>query len=116
MIISHGHYDHSGGFKKLINLLNKYSKLVVGEEFFKAKYKMTDKQTYKYNGNSFDEKYILEHNIPLKKVKEGIFYITDNIMVFHHFLRKNDIEKRNEKFYIIEKNLSSHDNVNDEVE
>ncbi|HKM04554.1 MAG TPA: MBL fold metallo-hydrolase [Lachnospiraceae bacterium] len=115
MILSHGHYDHSGGLKKLINLLNEYPKLVVGAEFFKPKYKMVDEQTYKYNGNPFDEKFILDHNIPLKKVEEGIFYITDTIMVFHHFLRKNDFEKRNEKFYIMDKNLSTHDDFDDEI-
>lgn len=115
MIISHGHYDHSGGLKKLVNLLNEYPKLVVGAVFFKPKYKMIDEQTYKYNGNSFDEKFILDHNIPLKKVEEDIFYITDTIMVFHHFLRKNDFEKRNEKFYTMENNLSIHDDFDDEI-
>ena len=115
MIISHGHYDHSGGLKKLVNLLNEYPKLVVGAEFFNPKYKMIDEQTYKYNGNPFDEKFILDHSIPLKKVEEGIFYITDTIMLFHHFLRKNDFEKRNEKFYIMENNLSTHDDFDDEI-
>lgn len=115
MIISHGHYDHSGGLKRLINLLNEYPKLVVGSEFFRAKYKKVDEQTYKYNGNSFDEKFILDHNIPLKKVEGGIFYISDRIMVFHHFLRKNDFEKRNDKFYILEKNFVTHDDFDDEI-
>ena len=37
MIISHGHYDHSGGLKELVNLLSEYPKFVVGSEFFKPK-------------------------------------------------------------------------------
>ncbi len=115
MIISHGHYDHSGGLERLINLLGEYPKLIVGAEFFKPKYKMIEEQRYKCNGNPFDEKFILDNSIPLKKVEEGIFHITDTIMLFHHFLRKNDFEKRNEKFYFMENNLSMHDDFDDEI-
>lgn len=115
LIISHGHYDHSGGLKEVMKQLGKYPILVVGAEFFKAKYKMIKEETYKYNGNPFDEKYILDHNFPLRKVEEDIFYIRDTIMVFHHFLKKNDFEKRNEKFYIMERHLISHDEFDDEI-
>ena len=51
----------------------------------------------------------------MKKVEEDIFYITDTIMLFHHFLRKNDFEKKNENFYIMENNLSMHDDFDDEI-
>lgn len=115
MIISHGHYDHSGGFKKLISGLNKYPKLIVGEEFFYPKYKKNDEKTYKYIGNSFDEKFILDHNIPLKKATEDILYIDGRVMVFHHFFRNNDFEKRNEKFYIKRNKLTIHDDFDDEI-
>ncbi len=115
MIISHGHYDHSGGFKKLVSGLNKYPKLIVGEEFFYPKYKKIDEKTYKYIGNSFDEKFILDHNIPLKKVTEDILYINGRVMFFHHFFRDNDFEKRNEKFYTKRNNLTIHDDFDDEI-
>ena len=115
MILSHGHYDHSGGIKKLVNMLSKYPKLIVGAEFFKPKYKIVDEQTYKYIGNTFDKKFILDNNIPLKKIEEDIFYITDNIMVFHNFSRTTNFEKRNQKFYITENNVSTHDDFDDEI-
>jgi len=115
IMISHGHYDHSGGLKKLVNLIDEHPELIVGADFFKAKYKMIDEQTYKYNGNSFDEKFILDHNIPLKKIEEDVVYLTEKIMVFHHFLSKNDFEKRNENFYVMEKGLYVHDDFGDEI-
>ena len=115
IMISHGHYDHSGGLKKLVNLLDEYPELIVGADFFKAKYKMIDEQTYKYNGNSFDEKFIRDHNISLKKIEEDVVYLTEKIMVFHHFLSKNDFEKRNEKFYVMEKGLYVHDDFGEEI-
>mgnify|MGYP001199820156 FL=1 len=115
IIISHGHYDHSGGLKKLVNKLSKYPRLIVGEEFFKPKYKRIDKQTFKYNGNPLDEGFILDNNIFFNMVKEDIFYISENIMVFHHFTRRNNFEKRNDKFFIVEKDLIIHDDFDDEI-
>jgi len=115
LIISHGHYDHSGGFKKLISTLNNYPKLVVGSEFFKPKYGKINAQKYKYIGNRFDETYILEMGIPLKKVTEDLLYLTDTIILFHHFLKKTDFEKINKKFHIREKTAYVHDMFDDEI-
>ena len=100
VIISHGHYDHSGGFRKFIEVVEKSPKLIVGEEFFAPKYKRVSENEYKYNGNSFDETYIKNKQIPLIKVKEDILYLTKNIMVFHNFARRTDYEKLSNKFYI----------------
>ena len=96
-------------------MINKYPKLIVGNEFFKPKYKMIEEKVYKYNGNPFDEKYILDYNIPLKKVNEDILRITDTIMMFHKFSRRNIFETRNEKFYYKEKSTYIHDDFDDEI-
>ncbi len=100
VVISHGHYDHSGGFRKFIEAVEKSPKLIVGEEFFEPKYKRVSENEYKYNGNSFDETYIKNKQIPLEKVKEDILYLTKNIMAFHNFERSTDYEKLSDKFYI----------------
>ena len=100
VVISHGHYDHSGGFEKFVAEVGRIPQLIVGEEFFRPKYKAVSENEYKYNGNSFDEEYIRKNDIPLKKVTENIYYITENIMVFHNFRRSTDYEKTSEKFLI----------------
>ncbi|MDW5300291.1 MAG: MBL fold metallo-hydrolase [Sedimentibacter sp.] len=115
IIISHGHYDHSGGFRKLINELNNKVEVIVGAEFFNKKYKLLDVQTYKYIGNSFDENYILEKCIPLKKIEDNVHYISENLMLFHHFERKTDFEIRNDKFFIDDENVKIHDEFEDEI-
>ncbi len=58
VVLSHGHYDHSGGFRKLVDKVGNSYKLIVGEKFFNNKYKLIERDTYKYNGNSFDKEYI----------------------------------------------------------
>jgi 7,8-dihydropterin-6-yl-methyl-4-(beta-D-ribofuranosyl)aminobenzene 5'-phosphate synthase len=114
-IISHGHYDHSGGFVKFVNEIGKFPPLIVGEEFFKPKYKILDALEYKFIGNSFDERFLYENHIPLRKVKEDMKYLTDHIIVFHHFSRYTDYEKRNSRFYIKENSKYISDNFDDEI-
>lgn len=102
VILSHGHYDHSGGFRKFIEAVEKSPGLIIGEEFFKPKYKRVSENEYKYNGNSFDEIFIKNKQIPLRKVKEDIIYLTKNIMVFHNFDRSAEYEKLSDKFFILD--------------
>ena len=100
VIISHGHYDHSGGFMKLVSTVEKLPNLIVGEEFFWPKHKRLENGSYKFNGNSFTEEYCKEQKISLLKVHEEFFPLTERIMIFHHIERKNDFEQRNGKFFV----------------
>lgn len=115
ILISHGHYDHSSGLKILLNDLKKSPSLIVGDGFFKPKFKIMDASNRKYTGNSFDENYILEQKIPLIKVEAKVLHLSESVMVFHHFDRKNDFEKRNEQFYFIENELAIEDDFEDEI-
>ena len=98
-VISHGHYDHSGGV----------------EEFFKPKYKTIDVPGYQYNGNSFDEEFIASNQISLRKVKEETSYLTDHLIVFHHFSRYTNYEVRNRRFFIKENSKFMPDDFDDEI-
>jgi 7,8-dihydropterin-6-yl-methyl-4-(beta-D-ribofuranosyl)aminobenzene 5'-phosphate synthase len=99
-IISHGHYDHSGGIERFVSESCKKPVFFVGEEFFRPKYKRADVSDYKYIGNSIEEDFFVKNQISLKKVKEDMVYLTDRILLFHHFSEYTDYEKRNDKFYV----------------
>lgn len=100
VLLSHGHYDHSGGFRKFAGKFKETYKFVVGKNFFNSKYKLIEEGTYKYNGNSFDENFINKNNISIKYIEEYVYYISENIMVFSNFKSSNDFELLNQKFRI----------------
>lgn len=115
VVLSHGHYDHTGGFEKFVEKYYNSYKLILGKSFFYNKYKLVDKDNYKYIGNSFDKKYIHQKNIPVKYIEEDIYYITENITIFSNFKRKNSIEKINKIFKIKQDGSYVVDDFSDEI-
>ena len=115
VILSHGHYDHSGGFRKLVEDTSKSFKLLVGNGFFNKKYKLIEGESYKFNGNSFDEEFASQNNIFIKYINEDLFNITEDIIIFSNFERKNDFEILNRKFYIKKNDKYVIDDFSDEI-
>lgn len=115
VMISHGHYDHSGGFRRLVEETSNSYKLIVGEGFFNKKYGAIEGNNYKYLGNSFEEEYIHKNNIAIKYIKQDIFYINENIMVFTNFKRNNNYELPNKRFQIKQDENYILDNFCDEI-
>lgn len=114
VILSHGHYDHSGGFKRLVKSLNPKTNLLVSEEFFLKKYKRLD-DGFKFNGNSFDRDFVFENNINIEFIKEDFKKISDKIYLFKNFKVFNDFEKIEDCFYLKKDNDFIKDDFKDEV-
>ncbi len=115
VILSHGHYDHSGGFRKLVENTNNSFKLIVGNGFFSKKYKLLESNEYKFNGNSFDEKFINMNNISTKYINQDSFNITEDVLLFSNFERNTDFEMLNKKFYIKQNDEYRIDDFSDEI-
>lgn len=114
-IVSHGHYDHSGGVMKTIDLLRPDTKMYVGSEFFEKKYKILEDKSSKYNGNAFTENDISDKSVKLIKLNEDVTVISGNIIIFKNFKRKNDFEKINSKFVIKKDGEIISDDFFDEI-
>lgn len=100
VVLSHGHYDHSGGFKRLIKEINPNIKLFIGKDFFNPKYHKVDKDRYDYTGNPFDKEFLQNNNIETKYVSEDMIYITENLMLFSNFNINPEFENTIERMYL----------------
>ena len=103
-LVSHGHYDHSGGVMKTVELLDDRTKMFVGKGFFAPKYKKLEDGTYKYNGNLFAEAELTEKLnekcIVSSQLDEDVTYIDDKIVIFKNFKSNTGYEKHNPDFMI----------------
>lgn len=115
VIISHGHFDHGGGFRDLMEEINPDIKLYVGKGFFDEKYNLMEGGDYEFKGNSFDESFLQEHNIPVEYVHEKMINLTENLMLFTNFDRDEKFENINEIMYLKKDGEYSLDDYNEEV-
>lgn len=100
IIISHGHYDHSGGVMTLLSEIEKPLPFYVGEGFFAPKYKQLSDGSYRYNGNPFTEQDLPAEKTDLRRVRKNVTYLTDKILLFKNFPAVSGFEHKNDKFVL----------------
>ena len=96
VILSHGHYDHTGGVPELLSLINKETPVYAGKEFFLPKYKRLEDGTWKYNGNPFEKEQLPK----LHYIEEDVTVLSENLYLFKNFARGNNFETVNPKFFV----------------
>jgi 7,8-dihydropterin-6-yl-methyl-4-(beta-D-ribofuranosyl)aminobenzene 5'-phosphate synthase len=113
IVLSHGHYDHSGGFPSMVDLTDRF-KLWLGTGFFTPKYgKRND--SYEFLGNNFKEDFLQDHSIDYTFVKDDVTQIVPNIYIVTNFPRVNENEVINPRFVLLEKDGFTADPFTDEV-
>ena len=115
VIISHGHYDHSGGLERLIKEINPNIKLYLGNGFFNRKYRLSGEDDYRYIGNFFDEEFLKKNNTLIKYVDENITNITESLSIFTNFNRNEEFENTNQDMYLKEDGEYKKDLFLDEI-
>ena len=115
VVISHGHYDHSGGFRTLVesNAAGNF-RLVVGQGFFEKKH-VYRSGSLAENGNDFDEEYLRDRGIPYEVMKEGMREILPGIRLLTDFPRRHEDERVNPRFKLKREGLLVDDPFEDEL-
>ncbi len=102
VVLSHGHYDHTGGVPALFKKLRKRTPFYIGKEFFEPKFKLLEDGSYKYNGNPF-EPVLLTGEDSLARVypvEADVTWLSKNLVLFKNFERVTAYEKVNPKFFV----------------
>lgn len=111
--ISHGHYDHGGGFRSLV-AAGYRGTLVTGKGIFNRKF-ATDGISMEYLGLDFDEKFLKEAGIPHRVAEGGIEEIADGIFVLSAFPRNHADEVLNRRFLVERDGSLCIDDFSDEI-
>lgn len=96
LVLSHAHYDHTGGVIDFIKENNYKNNVFVGEGFKNNKYSKEDNE-FIYKGIPFDIKDIKNINY-VNDIK-----IMDNIYLLNNFKEFNNFEKIDDKFFVLDK-------------
>ena len=105
-VLSHSHYDHSGGFKKLLEFAQ-IETVYIGENFWEEKF---SNETYR--GCGFDENFLAEKNIA-QKICRDVIKLDDTVWIVGNFNRRYDFETIANKFVRGDKKIP--DDFSDEI-
>jgi len=113
VVLSHGHYDHSGGLKSLTKLTTGFN-LIMGQGFFDEKYGFKN-NSHEYLGNNFDENFLTEKGIAFQYTNSQCTELVPDVFVITSFPRVHEDEKINPRFKILKDGAFSEDSFADEV-
>mgnify|MGYP003268479834 CR=1 FL=1 len=112
VILSHSHYDHSGGFPDFVRA-NVKGILYTGPDFFEPKYAF-DGVKDTYLGAGFDEAFLAENKV-VHKVCRGTVQLSKDCWLFADFPRIFDFETIPERFVRGSLPNAKKDDFSDEV-
>jgi 7,8-dihydropterin-6-yl-methyl-4-(beta-D-ribofuranosyl)aminobenzene 5'-phosphate synthase len=113
VVLSHGHYDHSGGFRALTEKTTHFT-LFTGQGFFEEKYGVSD-STNEFLGNNFDKAFLSFKGINHQFIHERIKEIFPGVYILSDFPRIYDDETINPRFNVLKDGTFQQDLFEDEI-
>lgn len=113
VVLSHGHYDHSGGIKHLTDLTCDFE-LIMGKGFFDDKYGFKN-NCYEFLGNSFDETFLKQKNLTHRYIDQPVTELIPDVYIVSQFPRVHNDEVINPRFKIQKNGQFVDDPFSDEI-
>lgn len=113
IILSHGHYDHSGGYR-YVEKVAPGAHLWMGKGFFEPKYGKRS-NSYEYLGNNFSPEYLDEQHIAHTIVEEDVTEIVKDVYAVTNFPRVHANEVVNPRFVLKTREGFIPDRFDDEM-
>lgn len=114
VVLSHGHYDHSGGLLDLVALTKQFE-LVVGKGFFLEKYAALNGGGYEFLGNNFTPEDLSRRALRFSELTEPLRELVPGVYVLGRFPRLHKDEVINSRFKILKDGAFVDDPFDDEV-
>lgn len=91
VVLSHSHFDHTGGIRELLDNFNNSFTLHISKTFFEKKHRITG-VIHEFLGNNFNEKYVLDKGVKINYIDNSEYKLSKNITLFTDFKSVNDFE------------------------
>ena len=114
LLISHAHYDHAGGVKRLLQE-EKVEKMYVGKDFFQGKYYEKKDGTLKNIGIAFSRQELEKQGVIVCEVKEDTQVIFPGVILHRNFERTVEYEPLNPYFFVKKEEESSNNCFEDKA-
>lgn len=114
VVLSHGHYDHTGGIKPLIETYHNKFVLLVHPDLLVDKFRK-DHISKEFLGNDFDAKYLSTAQIRVEFVSEELKKLSENIYLISQFERECPHETNNPAYQVKVDREERIDDFHDEV-
>lgn len=87
LVLSHGHYDHTGGTRPFIQNCTHSFSLYAHPDLFVEKYRI-EHDIQQFLGNDFKLEWLEEQGIKVNFVKQDVTAISENVYIVSNFERK----------------------------
>lgn len=114
LVLSHSHFDHTGGVKALIENVTENFNLYINPNFFNKKYKTVD-NIETFIGNDFDKNYLLNKDVNIIELNKDTLKLSKRITLFTNFKNVTSFEPANSRYILKENNTNIIDPMEDEV-
>ena len=115
IIISHGHFDHGGGLRTLLEECHpQQATLWTGKGFTDPKFSVSATER-SFKGNDFDAAYVRSHGVAWRTAIDATTEIAKGVWLVTDFSRINPMEQLNPRFHVQRDGQDRLDDFSDEV-
>lgn len=114
IVLSHGHYDHTGGLRGVLRRINKEIEIIAHPDIWQVKYSKRKNRPAQYIGIPFQQKELESLGARFNLTKEPV-KLTDNILTTGEVPMVTDYEHIDEGLYVQEGTDLRPDNVLDDL-
>lgn len=115
IVISHGHFDHGGGVRALLEQCHpSHATFWVGKGFSDPKFSVKPTER-SFKGNDFDAPYVRSQGIEWKTTVGGTTEIAKGVWLVTDFSRIHPMEQLNPRFHVQRDGQDKVDDFSDEV-